>query len=72
MLHLYLYLPHLLVLQLWSQNLRFVAQYREHRVADQHAQTQGPDEGDGVEEVCVPGAGGDPDVVEGGAEEGGV
>ena len=65
-------LPHILALHLGPLHLPLVPQHGKQRVAHNDRQAQAPDQGDGVEEVGVAGAGVDPEVIEGGAEEGSV
>ena len=67
-----LYLPYVLALHLRPLDLPFISEDRKESVSQDEYETKAPDESDSVKEVCVAGAGIDPEMVEGWAEEGGV
>jgi hypothetical protein len=65
----YLYAPHLLALHLRPFHLPFISQDGKQRVTDQHRQPKAPHKSDGIEEIRIPRASIDPQIVECRAEQ---
>ena len=66
------YTPDILALHVWTLDFPFISQHSKESVSDEYGQTQTPDQGDGIEEIRISGAGVYPQVVECWTEEGGI